>query len=90
MLSLKQFISEEHKPNKELTDNLKKVLKRTSKSMTNHYNRGGGAHTQIGFTLRDRYDTAKDKLKQHSYQAWLEYCDDMGYDKSHNSLDHYA
>lgn len=90
MLSFSEFVSEEHQPLKKLSDDLKKVLKRTSKSMTNHAKGGGGPHTQRGYTLRDRYDSAKDKLKQHSYQAWLEYCHEMDYDKGHGGMDHYA
>lgn len=90
MKTFKDFIPEEHKPITANAENLKRVLKRTSKSLTNHSKGGNGPHTQRGYTLRDRYDSAKDKLKQHSYQAWLEYCDEMGYDKAHDGLDHYA
>jgi hypothetical protein len=88
--SMTESISEEHQPNKTVVDGLKKILKRTSKSLTSHANGGNGPHTQRGYALRDRYDSAKDKLKQHSYQAWLEYCHEMDYDKGHDGLDHYA
>jgi len=90
MKTLKDFIAEDHKPITKDAENLKKLLKRTSKSLGNHAGRGNGPHTQRGYELRDRYDGAKDKLKKMSYQAWLEYCKEMDYDPAHDGLDHYA
>ena len=90
MKTFKEFILEDHKSTTIDTEKLKKVLKRTSKSMTNHANGGNSASTQRGYELRARYDDAKDKLINHSHKAWLEYCKDIGYDSKHNALDHYS
>ena len=89
MKTFNEFITEEQKP-PESVDSLKKVLKRTSKSMTTHANSGSSPRTQRGSILISKYDTATRKLKQHSYQHWLDYCQEMDYDKSHDGLDHYA
>jgi hypothetical protein len=75
---------------KDSVESLKKILKRTSKSMTTHANGGGRPHTQRGSILTSKYDSTTRKLKDLSYQHWLDYCSEMDYDKSHDGLDHYA
>lgn len=63
-------------------------LNKTKTSLSNHVARGNQVENQRSYDLIDRYTDLKEQASQEG--VWTQYCDDVGFDKSHDAYDFFA